>query len=186
MFTIKKNSTLYATTFDSSSDNECGTGNEFDNTHTDEDTTKPKSSTKELVFILLFMCLLKHNVDVPPIVYLFLKTLAPNSITKFDINDGKIANLPIYDNITYIFKKLVSITSNCLSINVNNDGLPLFCSSYKLRPTLTTVNSMLTPVPVAVYCDFGNPNLNEFVQTFCEKLSSLLLNGVSYNGVCLC
>ncbi len=186
--------------FDSFSDSDSGTGNgEFDSTHTDEDTTKPKSLTEELlVFMLLFnvshsamqyllKLLLKHNVDVPPSVYLLRKTLVPDSIMKFDINGGKVAYLSIHDNIIYILKnKLVSIASNYLSINVNVDGLPLFRSSnINLWPILMTVNDMLTPVPIAVYCGVGKPNLNEFVQKFCEELSSLLLNGVSYSGTCV-
>jgi hypothetical protein len=71
-----------------------------------------------------------------------------------------------------------------VDIKLNIDGLPLFKSSrLNLWPILMIVNNVLRPLPIAVFCGIGKPNLTPFLNHLCEEISRLTTSGFCYNSL---
>lgn len=89
---------------------------------------------------------------------------------------GKMAYASIKDNLMFcIQNNMLSFSNvyNCLKININVDGLPLFKSSpVTLWPILFSLHSgsFTKPLPIGIYVGFGKPDFCGFVQQLCDEL----------------
>ena len=92
------------------------------------------------------------------------------------------------ENIIYCFQnKLLLLKSGftnvLLNLKISIDGLPLYKSSnLNLWPILCTIGDVARPMPIAVFCGIGKPDLQTFVKKLCEELHFLKTVGFTYLG----
>ena len=125
---------------------------------------------------LLFV-LNAHGITVPRSVYL-LRSKCDKNTFRFVKELGKedIAYRSVTDNIKFCiennFLKLQN-SVNMLTLHINIDGLPLFRSSnLNLWPMLMTIkeSSYFKPLPIAVFCGIGKPNLHNYLSKLVSEL----------------
>lgn len=129
--------------------------------------------------------------DLPASSKTFLKTsLAEYNIQKFKKTDGTEIGEFVYFGIAKHLQRCVNPTlhkDNCLSLQINMDGLPLFRSSFtNFWPILCKVHhqpDVYEPFPVAVYAGNDKPyNLEQYLGEFIKEMNELLLNGIIIDG----
>ena len=73
-------------------------------------------------------------------------------------------------------------TDRKINLMVNIDGLPLFKSSnLQLWPILIRFSSF-KPVPVALYCDYKKPDMEEYLGEFVDEMEKLLSEPLVVSG----
>lgn len=134
-------------------------------------TNLPRRAMQELLSILC-----RHGVDVPSSVYKLNKEREVSRFTEF----GNFAYLSIEDNLGFCFKNSLLRFSELrcnsgqflINMHVNIDGLPLFKSSQmSLWPILIRFENYFRPLPVAVFCGYGKPDLTTFLSKFIEDIN---------------
>jgi hypothetical protein len=142
----------------------------------------PRKAMEQLLFLLR-----KHNVlGVPTSVYMLRKGLQTVPIDIISVENMNYAYLGIQENLEFLLNRnILSIQSGkdpvLIDLSMNIDGLPLFKSSrINIWPILMSVNKALQPLPVAVFCGIGKPNLLVFLSQFCAELTNLTDNGFSF------
>jgi len=152
-------------------------------------TNIPKRVMQQLLNILL-----KHGVNVPNSIYKLSKIGKTADFVKSQsIDGGTMGYLSILNNLNFCFVNGLLCINNLrklagkfvLSVHINIDGLPLYKSSNcTLWPILLRFEGYSRPLPIAVYCGVGKPDVVLFVHNFLNELHvfkniGLLLN----NGV---
>lgn len=134
--------------------------------------------------------LLKPSNDGLPLdARTLLGTSSSSIIEKFD--SGEFC----YFGVEYCLKNFLETTkldifqlihSNCLHLNFNIDGIPLFrSSSISFWPILCSIHDIdMMPLVVAVYCGAKKPEINSYLLKFTNEmkcLRSILFNGLEYS-----
>jgi hypothetical protein len=131
----------------------------------------------------------RHGIDgVPESTFLLKKSLQTYTFDQLNVNNGKFAYLGVRQNLEFLLEnnllgKLIDKTFN-FSIKVNMDGVPLFKSSHTaLWPILIQISGYNRPLPVAVFCGIGKPDLHLYLDKFCEELRLLKIEGMVINNI---
>lgn len=137
----------------------------------------------------LLKLLLRFNIDVPSSVYRLTKAKRSFRWDTIDINNGNIGFLTLKETIVFCIENgFLAITSECrqvLNLQINVDGLPLYKSSQvTLWPILCKIENVMRPLPLALFCGVGKPDLTEFLKRLCEELHEFMTTGFVYNGCC--
>ena len=179
---------------DFESDFECMDGEDMS-----EDDQKMTITEELFMFCLMFQIsgramdfllklLLRHGVEnIPPSYYILKKTA---SLKKYDIMNmrkGKFSYLSVSDNLKFCIDEGF-LTSGKINLKFNFDGLPLFRSSFmNVWPILMIIENCAFrfPLPVAVYCGLGKPDVDHYLKEFTEEMTRLKQYNFFYNGVSL-
>ena len=170
---------------------------QFDNAETQnfmEPELKPSLAEDLLLFFLMFNIpkramlhlldiLNHHHVEgVPRSLYFLKKCLKSTNYETLDMSSGKFAYLGLINNVKHILEnKLMNPIPSILDLKINIDGLPLFRSSrINLWPILVQVTGFLQPLPVAVFCGFGKPELLPFITRLKEELLEIRKDGINF------
>ena len=149
------------------------------------------SNTSKNMMKYLLNLLIRHNVPVARSLHLLKKH---GNLKNFDSmhqkleNNEKFAYISIAENIKYLIENSFIRNSSCLQLIFSVDGLPLFRSSrVNLWPILMSVKDCIyrRPLPVALFCGFGKPQLGSFLEKFCSELKHILPNGLAHRGITL-
>jgi hypothetical protein len=130
--------------------------------------------------------LVRHEVpNVPPSVHLLQKSLKNITIDTMNVERGEFAYLGIQNNLEFLINKGIwkcSPDDNgnvFVDIKLNIDGLPLFKSSrVNLWTILMETFDCFRPLPIALFCGIGKPNLVQFSEKLCSELVTLRNVGV--------
>jgi hypothetical protein len=156
----------------------------------------PRRAMQHLLDILT-----AHGVSgVPQSVYLLQKGLNTVSWDIINVEKGDFAYLGIQNNLEFAFEnKLVQLESSEIetrvNLTLNMDGLPLFKSSrMNLWCILMQVSGVMRPLPIAIFCGVGKPNVHQFTERLCNELKSLKISGFVYQHtvvkinqvICIC
>ena len=135
--------------------------------------------------LYLLTILNKHHVEgVPNTLYFLKKCLKSTNYETMDMSSGKFAYLGIISNIRFILENnLFHPIQSVLHFKINIDGLPLFRSSrINLWPILLKVAGFHRPLPVAVFCGLGKPDLTGFITRLKEELLEIRNKGILFQG----
>ena len=151
--------------------------------------TKPSLAVKLLYYFLilnvshrsmdyLLTILRDEGLEVPSSVYNLKKSMHSRKavILQSLKCGGQMAYLSIKDNLIHcIEQNLICFSDvyNCIKININVDGLPLFRSSpMTLWPVLFSLRSCSfnKPLPIGVYVGINKPDFSGYIQQLCEEL----------------
>lgn len=114
-----------------------------------------------------------------------LKT--PRKVEKLKLDNGEM----IYFGIEKGLCKKIDVgfkkdTTECISLKINVDGLPLFkSSSTEFWPILIQSDCFENSYPfaAAIFCGKGKPYpITAFMEQFVQECSNLLSNGIEYSG----
>jgi hypothetical protein len=136
----------------------------------------------------LLQLLSRHHINVPPTLYKLKKIKGNIDWNVLNINNGQFGYLSLQESIIYCIKngllRLKSGTKKViLDLKLNIDGLPLYkSSSLSLWPILCTIADVVRPLPLAVFCGIGKPDLDVFMKNLCEELHLLKDEGFVYMG----
>ena len=137
-----------------------------------------KVSQRGMVYLLDL--LKRHNVkDCPSSLYELTKEVETKR-KMYEVTAGDTGYLLLEDNINFLVEKVfVSSPSLDVELKVNVDGLPLYKSSKTcvwpiLVQFVSPDCSYLKPLPVAVKCGKGKPNLEEILQKLANEVKSLI------------
>lgn len=127
----------------------------------------------------LLKLLILFRLDVPKSVFLLKRNLKKTEIAPIPLDNRHYAFFRITDALSFCVKnRLLNLSNsiNDLTVYINIDGLPLFRSSNTgLWTILMKIkNSLfLKPLPLAVYCGVGKPDLSSFISKMTEELAKL-------------
>jgi hypothetical protein len=136
----------------------------------------------------LLQLLTRHNINVPPTVYKLKKNKKNIDWNVLNINNGQFGYLSLQESIIYCIKNgLLHLKSGTekiiLDLKLSIDGLPLYKSSImSLWPILCTIADVVRPLPLAVFCGIGKPDLDVFLKNLCEELHILKADGFFHMG----
>jgi hypothetical protein len=136
----------------------------------------PHAAMQKLLNILC-----SHNVNVPPTLYQLRQSNSMLPTVSFTNKQKDFAYLGIKENLQFCFSngllKLKDLNS-IIRIKINIDGLPLFKSSpINLWPILLQIEDISCPLPIALFCGIGKPQLETFVAPLCNELKELMSVG---------
>ena len=147
----------------------------------------PKRAMQHLLDILR-----RHNIDGPRSMYHLRKNARSHEYSVVNMSNGNFSYLSIKSNITFLlennllsFQKLMyESNARIIDLLINVDGLPLFKSSpVCLWPILMLISGFNKPLPIAVFCGIGKPNLESFINMLSSELLDLKQNGFLYDSL---
>ena len=100
---------------------------------------------------------------------------------------GKFSYLTIEENLKFCIDEGF-LSSGTINLKFNMDGLPLFKSSLmNVWPILMLIEkcTFRFPLPVAIFCGLGKPEMSVYLKQFSEELTNLKSCDFFYNGVSL-
>ncbi len=141
----------------------------------------------------LIYLLKSHNIDnIPSSVYMLTRNKQTVPYSTEIMANGQFAYISMKENIIYAINnglinpenmKKDSNNNILLDIIINVDGMPLYKSSQiTIWPILFKIPSMVNPLPIALYCGLGKPDVFSYLQKLANELLDLINNGICYMG----
>lgn len=134
--------------------------------------------------ILTFLCSL--NIDVPRTFYQFKKLTSSLPPEIVDFSSGKYSYFGVEEAFLYALKeksRQSTLTTPSVSITFNVDGLPLYKSSgVAAWPLLAAFSFFDAPIPVAIFCCYGKPDVHILVDGVIKEIQALMRRGFVYKG----
>jgi hypothetical protein len=140
----------------------------------------PLSATASLLAVLK-----PHFPSLPVDPRTLLKTPIGQTCIRH-ISGGDYCHLGLTNGLSHLLKK-THTAADCIELQINVDGIPLFkSSSVSLWPILCSVSNInyKEPFVVGIYCGKEKPgSAAEFMADFVKEASELLKDGITVDNV---
>ena len=101
-----------------------------------------------------------------------------SDVRPHNLKSGQFAYIYIQESIEFVLKNGVTL-STAVDIQINVDGLPLYKSSrVNIWPILKKIDGYKQPLPVALFCGIGKPELEPFMTQLCQEIQWLKSQGI--------